>query len=76
MAERKDLSRRQLLGASAGAGVVAALGLPIPPADAEQGAAGAAVRTTEELVLVNGRIHTMDGNNTIVDTVSIRNGRF
>ena len=76
MGERKDLSRRQLLGASAGAGVVAALGLPIARADAGQGAAGVAVRTTEELVLVNGRIHTMDGNNTIVDTVSIRNGRF
>ena len=28
------------------------------------------------LVLVNGRIHTMDARNTIARTVSIRNGRF
>ena len=76
MGERKDLSRRQLLGASAGAGVVAVLGLPTARADAEQRAAGLTVRTTQELVLVNGRIHTMDGNNTVVDSVSIRNGRF
>ena len=75
--ERKGLSRRQLLGASAGAGVRAALGLPTARAVARQGASGGvAVRTTEELVFVNGRIHAMDGNNTIANTVSIRNGRF
>jgi hypothetical protein len=77
MEERKGLSRRQLLGASAGAGVRAALGLPTARAIAGQGASGGvAVRTTAELVFVNGRIHTMDGNNTIANTVSIRNGRF
>ncbi len=32
--------------------------------------------TTEERVLVNGKIHTMDDRNTIAGTVSIRNGRF
>jgi predicted amidohydrolase YtcJ len=75
--EQNGLSRRQLLSASAGAGVRAALGLPTAPAVAKQGASGGvAVRTTEELVFVNGRIHTMDGNNTIANTVSIRNGRF
>ncbi|PYR18210.1 MAG: hypothetical protein DMF94_20900 [Acidobacteria bacterium] len=76
MGGRNGLSRRQLLGAIAGAGVRAALGLPTARAVAGQGASGAAVRTTEELVFVNGRIHTMDGNNTIANTVSIRNGRF
>ena len=77
MGEQNGLSRRQLLSASAGAGVRAALGLPTAPAVAKQGASGGvAVRTTEELVFVNGRIHTMDGNNTIANTVSIRNGRF
>src|SRR5439155_1001422 len=65
MGGRNGLSRRQLLGAIAGAGVRAALGLPTARAVAGQGASGAAVRTTEELVFVNGRIHTMDGNNTI-----------
>jgi hypothetical protein len=77
MKEQKGLSRRQLLSASAGAGVRAALGLPTARAVAGQRASGGvAVRTTEELVFVNGRIHTMDGSNTIANTVSIRNGRF
>ena len=61
MVERKRLSRRQLLGASAGAGVLAALGLPTARAVAGQ-RGGVAVRTAEELVFVNGRIHAMDGN--------------
>ena len=76
MAKQDGLSRRQLLRASAGAGVLAALGPPPARAAAEQRAGGVAGRTTEELVFVNGRIHTMDGNNTIANTVSIRNGRF
>jgi hypothetical protein len=75
MAKQNGLSRRQLLSASAGAGVLAALGLP-PARAAGQRAGGVAGQTTEELVFVNGRIHTMDGNNTITNTVSIRNGRF
>src|SRR6185295_14888122 len=75
MAKQNGLSRRQLLAASAGAGVLAALGLP-PARAAGQRAGGAAGQTTEELVFVNGRIHTMDGTNTITNTVSIRNGRF
>lgn len=29
-----------------------------------------------ELVLYNGRIHTMDAHNSVVSTVTIRNGRF
>jgi predicted amidohydrolase YtcJ len=32
--------------------------------------------TDPELILVNGRFHTMDARNTIARTVSIRNGRF
>ena len=75
MGERNGLSRRQLLGASASAGVLAALGLPTARAVAGQ-RGGVAVRTAEELIFVNGRIHAMDGNNTIANTVSIRNGRF
>jgi predicted amidohydrolase YtcJ len=75
--ERTGLSRRQLFGASAAAAVAAALGRAAPRATGPQvpdrGAAGGA---TEELILVNGRIHTMDGNNTIANTVSIRNSRF
>ena len=77
MAERNGLSRRRLLGASAGAGILAALQLPASRAVTGQGGrGGAAVGTTDELVFVNGRIHTMDANNSIANTVSIRNGRF
>jgi len=36
----------------------------------------AAPAADETLVLVNGRIHTLDGRNTIARAVSIRNGRF
>jgi hypothetical protein len=81
----KGLSRRQLLGTGIGAIAAAAMersasaiarslktwperpGLLIAQ---QQGA------PTEELVFVNGRIHTMDRNNSIVNTVTIRNGRF
>src|SRR5439155_13267260 len=73
--EGKGISRRQLIGASAAAGVAAAFGGPdARPAEAQRGAAAAA--PDQQLAFVNGRIHTMDGNNTIATTVTIRNGRF
>src|SRR6266513_1369677 len=77
--DRKGLSRRNLLKAGAAAGVSAALG---GPAAAEQGAEdhGGKPRggksTNRELTLVNGRIHTMDDRNSVVSSVTIRNGRF
>src|SRR5215471_12787466 len=67
----KHLSRRQLLGAGVAAGVSAVLGVPAFAAAPQQSAAPG-----EELALINGRIHTLDRNNTIVQTVSMRNGRF
>src|SRR5688500_315709 len=83
MGDRKRLSRRQLLGAGAAAGVAAALGCAgrsvtgtAGPAATGQAASSAAGGTSEELVFVNGRIHTMDRNNTIANTVSTRSGRF
>ena len=80
---RKSLSRRQLLGAGASAAVAAALGCAsrtatgtAGPGATGQAPTGAAGATTEELVFVNGRIHTVDRNNTIATMVSMRNGRF
>jgi len=79
----KGLSRRQLLGAGAAAGVAAALGCASRSAAGSAGraatrqaASGAAAGTSEELVFVNGGIHTMDRNNATAKAVSIRNGRF
>jgi predicted amidohydrolase YtcJ len=74
----KGVSRRQLLGG----GVAAALGSALSrPDDAEaqargQAAAAAQPAQAEELVFVDGSIHTMDPKNTVVNTVTIRNGRF
>ena len=69
MAEgRKGFSRRQMLGAGAAAGVAAALGHSGGVAEAAQAAApapaGAAAAAGEELVFVNGRIHTIDRKST------------
>ena len=77
---RHGLSRRQFIGAAA-AGAAAALGsgpaAAVVSAQAPQvTGAGAGALADATLVLVNGRIHTMDARNTIASTVSIRNGRF
>ena len=74
--QRKRLTRRQLLGGGVAAGVTAALGWPSGTAAARQVPAGGAPTASEELVFINGRIHTMDRANAIVSTVTIRNGRF
>src|ERR1051326_1817782 len=59
------VSRRQFLSTSAGALTLGGLG--IQDLFAQQ---------TQDLLLVNGRIHTMDAANTVVSQVLIQNGRF
>jgi len=75
-----DLSRRQFLGAAAGTVVGAAAGSAIDStpvaAQGAQGPATVASAAAQDLILVNGRIHTMDARNTVARTVSIRNGRI
>lgn len=73
---KKGLSRRQLLGTGAAAGVAAAFGLPDVVAGQAARQGGAAAAPPDELVFVNGRIHTMDAANSVATTVTIRNGRF
>ncbi|MET0168191.1 MAG: amidohydrolase family protein, partial [Vicinamibacterales bacterium] len=75
--EQKRLSRRRLLGAGAAAGLATAFG-GVPTAEGGQGRGQATSQAAvgQELVLTNGRIHTMDRNNTVASTVTIRNGRF
>ena len=70
-------SRRGFLGATAGAATLGAA-LGAGPASGVLFAQNAAPALPEDitLVLVNGRIHTIDANDAVVNTVAIRNGRF
>jgi len=72
---QNKLTRRDLFVATASAGMGVALGGQAAGV-AQAPAAGAAEGAPEELVFVNGRIHTMNAANAVVSTVIIRNGRF
>ena len=76
----RDVSRRRFLEAAATGTVGAVAGaLSTDTADAQalaQGPAAERSLTDQDLVLTNGRIHTMDARNTVAGTVTIRNGRF
>src|SRR6476646_2670030 len=63
---RRDFLKSGALAASAG-GLTAAVA---------SATAGGSSERSEDLVLVNGRIHTMDDQDRIVDSVAIRNGKF
>jgi predicted amidohydrolase YtcJ len=72
MGKNKDqgkLSRRKFL-----ASVVVGAGAQVEIMSAQVPVASGA--PAPELNLINGRIHTMDGRNTVARAVSIRNGRF
>jgi predicted amidohydrolase YtcJ len=60
-------SRRRFLGASAAA---AALG------STRLGFASSGKNAKRDIALVNGRIHTLDRHDTVVDSLVIRDGRF
>ncbi len=68
----KRPSRRKFLATTAGA--TAALAGPAAVVSDAQNAAPLPDEIT--LALVNGRIHTMDAADAVVNTVTIRNGRF
>jgi predicted amidohydrolase YtcJ len=68
-ANRKHLSRRKFFGkAAGGAAALAAAGTVE--------VLGQANAAPPDLILRNGRIHTMDARNSVVSTVSVRDGRF
>src|SRR6185437_16165266 len=67
-------SRRDLFKATLGAGL--SVTLPGVQARGRDRDDDGDDRKSEALVFVNGRIHTMDDRNSIVNTVAIKNGRF
>src|ERR1044072_2367047 len=69
--KKHGMSRRNFLKGSALAASAGGLTAAVASATA-----GGSSERSEDLVLVNGRIHTMDDKNRIVDSVAIRNGRF
>ena len=84
---KRRLTRRNLLKAGAAAGVAAATGTGAGLALMAGAGAGLTAdiaratdrgprRDTEDLILVNGRIHTMDDDNSVASAVTIRRGRF
>ena len=74
MKRKSGLSRRDFLksGALAGAGAAGGLGAQVAGASER----GGKHRKRGTLVLVNGRIHTMDDHDRVVSAAAIRDGRF
>ena len=72
----KGFARRQALKAGAAAGVAAITGTGLTANVAQASAVRPTRARTKDLVLVNGRIHTMDDRNSVVSSVTIRDGRF
>jgi predicted amidohydrolase YtcJ len=72
----KRFSRRDFFGATAGTalGAAAATSIDTAAQAPAQGAPPAAA--DQDIVLTNGRIHTMDARNSVARAVLIRNGRF
>lgn len=48
----------------------------VEAAEPEMKGGGASDRGETDLTLVNGKVHTMDSRNSVVSSVSIRNGKF
>jgi len=72
MGDTHDLSRRGFLGAAAGVTAGATVGFGTgTAAAAPPGTVGGG-----DLALVNGKIHTLDGDNTVVNKALIRDGRI
>jgi len=74
MTSKTRISRRNLFKAAAA--VAAALGVPAPAAAHGRGHSDKSGKESRDLVLVNGKIHTMDDRNSVVREVRISDGRF
>jgi predicted amidohydrolase YtcJ len=75
-ARRRTLSRKEFLAAGVAAGAAVGVGADLGLADTGEDTSVGPPGGGDELVLHNGRIHTMDADNRVVSGVVIRNGRF
>ena len=73
---RRRSSRRDFLATSAGAALTGAAWTAGPPAAMLSAQTREQIDDETTIALVNGRIHTIDAADTVVNTVSMRNGRF
>jgi len=71
---KRKLHRRDFLKAGAAAGMAAVT--PSAVAHPKRKRGGQDGEESEDLVLVNGKIHTLDKRNSIASSVTISNGRF
>jgi predicted amidohydrolase YtcJ len=69
-------TRRQFIGTATGASIGLAAGTPDMLAAAQAPQAASTPTAAPDLNLTNGRIYTFDARNSVVNTVSIRNGRI
>jgi len=75
--KKPELSRRRFLGVTAGTAVTSIVaGAGVTQGVVQVGGPAVPPPTTMDLTFINGRIHTMDARNTVVNSLSIRNGRF
>lgn len=72
------MSSRKLLGAWLGVGALVALlgAAPAPATDDDQDHDRDRCARSRDLAIVNGKIATMDGSNSFVSSVTIKNGRI
>lgn len=71
---KSGLSRRGLLAAGAAVGAATAVGGAVTAGPAAASAPPGS--GSGRIVLTNGKIHTMDANNSVVSSVTIQDGRF
>src|SRR5688572_1656272 len=74
MSARYSDGRRRFLGATAATTAATMLGVPSPTATAAPTRRGESRKC--DLALFNGRIHTLDRKDTVVDKLLIKDGRF
>jgi predicted amidohydrolase YtcJ len=71
----QGLSRKKFIGGAAAAGAAISLGgTGVALGGGRKSGAAAANADFEALAFINGKIHTMDGSNRVVEQIVIRNG--